>query len=177
MLGDRVRNGYIFLLFILYQISYSFFGIKLNMRCYIFFLALLFLYYLFDILNFKDRQFETKDFIYSLIINFFVFGLNFSLKLDYKLILAVMLFSVFQLLLRKALVKGRLNVSRVLVIDNGRHLEKLIEVLNRNLKYVYVGYVSNEKFEAENYLGHVSDINEIVKRRKINGIIFTNKNR
>ncbi|MFA6708903.1 MAG: exopolysaccharide biosynthesis polyprenyl glycosylphosphotransferase, partial [Fusobacterium sp.] len=175
ILEDRVKNGYMFLLFILYQMSYSFFNIKLNVRGYVLFLALLFLYYLFDILNFKDRNFETRDFIYSFIINTVIFGINFSMKLNYKIILAVIAFSTFQILFRRALVKNRLNVVRVLVIDNGNHLEKIVKVLNKNLKYSYIGYVSDEKFEECDYLGEISKIDEIVKRKKINGVVFTNK--
>lgn len=175
ILEDRVKNSYMFLLFILYQMSYSFFNIKLNVRGYVLFLALLFLYYLFDILNFKDRNFETRDFIYSFIINTVIFGINFSMKLNYKIILAVIAFSTFQILFRRALVKNRLNVVRVLVIDNGNHLEKIVKVLNKNLKYSYIGYVSDEKFEECDYLGEISKIDEIVKRKKINGVVFTNK--
>ena len=171
----RVRVMYMFLLLILYEISYSCFNIKLGIKGNALFLGLIFLYYLFDILNFKDRKFEAKDIIYSVLINCFIFGMNFLLRLNYKILFSLVLFSIFQLLFKRLLIKNRINVVKVLIIDDGRHLDRLIGVLKGDIKYVYIGYVSDEKFKEDNYLGKVSDIGKIVKRKRINEVVFTNK--
>ena len=171
----RVRVMYIFLLLILYKISYICFNVKLGIKGHALFLGIIFLYYLFDILNFKDRKFEAKDIIYSILINCFVFGINFLMKINYKILSSLILFSIVQLLLKRLLIKNRTNVARVLIIDDGRHLARLIKVLQGDIKYSYAGYVSDEKIKEENYLGKVSDIENIIKRKEITGVVFTNK--
>lgn len=171
----RVRVMYMFLLLILYEISYRCFNIKLGIKGHALFLGLIFLYYLFDILNFKDRKFEAKDIIYSILINCFVFGMNFLFGINYKIVFSLILFSIAQLLLKRLLIKNRINVVKVLIIDDGRHLDKIIKALHGDIKYNYAGYVSDEKFKEENYLGKVSDIENIIKRKNITGVVFTNK--
>ncbi|WP_177161193.1 sugar transferase, partial [uncultured Fusobacterium sp.] len=53
---------------------------------------------------------------------------------------------------------------------------KIINALNKkNNKYEYVGYVHEEKEELDNYLGKISDIEEIVKKYQIHQIIFTSR--
>lgn len=175
-LNVKVRTIYFFILLLTYLGLFKYFNISKNLISGLIFLVIFLMYYLFDIANFNSYKVNSKKIILSLIINGLGFIFMFLLNRDKKIIFVFILYTIIQLISKYLLSFLSRKTSRVLILGYDTPTKKIIKILKENKnKYNYIGYVHENIEELNNYLGKVEDINNIVKEKRIDEIIFTSR--
>lgn len=169
----RMRLIYFILLFIVYRHSFVIQKLSLNLAMYGLFILLFFSYYLFNTINF-DSRYQKVNIIYSTILNFFAFMIFYFFYKRQSLIITFVIYSLIQNILNYLLYKKEEVEKRVIIIDNeNRYINTICESLDlRKNIYDYCGYIANDEVNGEKYLGKLDNLKEIVKKEKIDLIIF-----
>ncbi len=61
---------------------------------------------------------------------------------------------------------------KVIIYGNNKNKEKIMRTLIENVQYEYVGFVSEEKKEREEYMGNINSLEEVIEKKKIDKIII-----
>lgn len=176
LLNFRMRLIYFLLIGLVYESGLFYLdGIKSkNAQLIIFILFLL--YYLFDISTFNSYKVNFKRIAVATFINFLGFLILYWMKRDIRIVFFFLGFTLIQIFFKYLLSFFNKENIRVLILGYDTPTSKIINALNKkNNKYEYVGYVHEEKEELDNYLGKVTDIEEIVKKYQIHEIIFVSR--
>ena len=176
LLNFRMRLIYFLLIGLAYESGLFYLDIIKSRNAQLIILILFLLYYLFDISTFNSYRVNFKKIMISIFINFLGFLILYWMKRDIKIIFFFLGFTLIQIFFKYLLSFFNKENIRVLILGYDTPTSKIINALNKkNNKYEYVGYVHEEKEELDNYLGKVSDIEEIVKKYEIHQIIFTSR--
>lgn len=171
----RIRIIYFFILFFLYRSIFVYLDLSINTAVYGIFILISFFYYLLDLLNFNNRLYKTKDFIYSTAINFGGFCIFYFFYKKIEFIHAFIFYNLLQNILRYLLLIWNKKVVNAVIIDSGENTDKIADILEKNKQYSYIGYATDEEKSKEKYLGKITDIEKIVKEKNIETIIFTSR--
>lgn len=159
--------------FFIYRQLFEYFNLSLNLAMYGIFVLLLFSYYIFDILNFRNK-FGIKDFVYSTLLNLIAFSIFYFFYKKNIIITIFIIYDVVQNILSYFLHNLRKRKLNVLIIDDQNNIDNIREILSYSDYYNYVGYINNlpEK-NNKYYLGKIENIKNIVLEKNIDIIIFT----
>ena len=171
----RIRIIYFLALFFIYRSIFVYLGLSINTAVYGIYILITFFYYLLDLLNFNDYQYKTKDFIYSTTINFCGFCIFYFFYKKIEFINIFLFYNLLQNVLRYLLLIWNKKVINIAIIDSGEYTEKIVDILEKNKQYSYIGYISDEEKIKEKYLGKIIDIKKIVNEKNIESIIFTSR--
>ena len=176
-LNLKIRTIYFTLLAISFYSLANFFNVYFAETLFLFLVVLFLLYYLFDISNFDSYKVNCKKILYSLFINFIIFFIIFLIFANNRVnvIYFFLLYSVIQIALKYFLAFFNKKHISVAILGIDSPTDKIIEILNKNNKFEYVGYIDNENSTLPNYLGKIENIEEIVKKNNIQEIIFTSR--
>lgn len=167
------RLVYFALIFIIYRQCFTFFDLSLNLSMYGIFILILFTYYILNVLNFKDK-FKHKDFFYSIIVNTVYLGIFYFFYKKSDIFLVFLFYTICQLLISWLLHNHRFEKRNILAIGGYEYCKNIKNVLEKSENYVFKGYVAEEKLENDlDYLGNLSQINNIIKENNIGGIVFS----
>lgn len=176
LLNFKMRLVYFLLIGLAYEGGLFYLDIIKSRNAQLIILILFLLYYLFDISTFNSYKVNFKRIVASIFINFLGFLILYWMKRDIKIVFFFLGFTLIQIFFKYLLSFFNKENIRVLILGYDTPTSKIINALNKkNNKYEYVGYVHEEKEELDNYLGKVSDIEEIVKKYEIHQIIFTSR--
>ena len=176
LLNFKMRLVYFLLIGLAYEGGLFYLDIIKSRNAQLIILILFLLYYLFDISTFNSYKVNFKRIVASIFINFLGFLILYWMKRDIKIVFFFLGFTLIQIFFKYLLSFLNKENIRVLILGYDTPTSKIINALNKkNNKYEYVGYVHEEKEELDNYLGKVSDIEEIVKKYEIHQIIFTSR--
>ena len=176
LLNFRMRLIYFLLIGLAYESGLFYLDIMKSRNAQLIILILFLLYYLFDISTFNSYKVNFKRIVTSIFINFLGFLILYWMRRDIKIVFFFLGFTLIQIFFKYLLSFFNKENIRVLILGYDTPTSKIINALNKkNNKYEYVGYVHEEKEELDNYLGKVSDIEEIVKKYQIHQIIFTSR--
>lgn len=176
LLNFRMRLIYFLLIGLAYEGGLFYLDIIKSRNAQLIILILFLLYYLFDISTFNSYRVNLKKIMISIFINFLGFLILYWMKRDIKIVFFFLGFTLIQIFFKYLLSFFNKENIRVLILGYDTPTSKIINALNKkNNKYEYVGYVHEEKEELDNYLGKISDIEEIVKKYQIHQIIFTSR--
>lgn len=176
LLNFRMRLVYFLLIGLAYEGGLFYLDIIKSRNAQLIILILFLLYYLFDISTFNSYKVNFKRIVTSIFINFCGFLILYWMRRDIKIVFFFLGFTLIQIFFKYLLSFFNKENIRVLILGYDTPTSKIINALNKkNNKYEYVGYVHEEKEELDNYLGKVSDIEEIVKKYQIHQIIFTSR--
>lgn len=169
--GSRIM--YVALLLMLYIELFVLFNFRLNLALLGLFFILIFFYYLFDILDFS-KIYRKKNFIYSTILNFFVFMIIFFFYQKFSLVVIFIVYDILQNIFNQIFcqkIKKRMNT---LIIGKGEYKEVLRKaILRAKDQYKYIGYLSDEEtVKKGKFLGRIDEVKEIVKKYNVEMIIF-----
>lgn len=169
--GSRIM--YVALLLMLYIELFVLFNFRLNLALLGLFFILIFFYYLFDILDFS-KIYRKKNFIYSTILNFFVFMIIFFFYQKFSLVVIFIVYDILQNIFNQIFcqkIKKRMNT---LIIGKGEYKEVLRKaILRAKDQYKYIGYLSDEEtVKRGKFLGRIDEVKEIVKKYNVEMIIF-----
>ena len=176
-LNLKIRTIYFTLLAISFYSLANFFNVYFAETLFLFLVVLFLLYYLFDISNFDSYKVNCKKILYSLFINFIIFFIIFLIFANNRVnvIYFFLLYSIIQITLKYFLAFFNKKHISVAILGIDSPTDKIIEILNKNNKFEYVGYIDNENSTLPNYLGKIENIEEIVKENNIQEIIFTSR--
>ena len=176
LLNFRMRLIYFLLIGLAYESGLFYLDITKSRNAQLIILILFLLYYLFDISTFNSYRVNFKKVMISIFINFLAFLILYWMRRDIKIVYFFLGFTLIQIFFKYLLSFFNKENIRVLILGYDTPTSKIINALNKkNNKYEYVGYVHEEKEELDNYLGKVSDIEEIIKKYQIHQIIFTSR--
>ena len=176
LLNFRMRLIYFLLIGLAYEGGLFYLDIIKSRNAQLIILILFLLYYLFDISTFNSYRVNLKKIMISIFINFLGFLILYWMRRDTKIVFFFLGFTLIQIFFKYLLSFFNKENIRVLILGYDTPTSKIINALNKkNNKYEYVGYVHEKKEELDNYLGKVSDIEEIVKKYQIHQIIFTSR--
>lgn len=176
LLNFRMRLIYFLLIGLAYEGGLFYLDIIKSRNAQLIILILFLLYYLFDISTFNSYKVNFKRIVTSIFINFLGFLTLYLMRRDIKIVFFFLGFTLIQIFFKYLLSFFNKENIRVLILGYDTPTSKIINALNKkNNKYKYVGYVHEEKEDLDNYLGKVSDIEEIVKKYQIHQIIFTSR--
>ena len=176
LLNFRMRLIYFLLIGLAYESGLFYLDIMKSRNAQLIILILFLLYYLFDISTFNSYKVNFKRIVTSIFINFLGFLILYWMRRDIKIVFFFLGFTLIQIFFKYLLSFFNKENIRVLILGYDTPTSKIINALNKKSnKYEYVGYVHEEKEELDNYLGKVSDIEEIVKKYQIHQIIFTSR--
>ena len=176
LLNFKMRLVYFLLIGLAYEGGLFYLDIIKSRNAQLIILILFLLYYLFDISTFNSYKVNFKRIVTSIFINFCGFLILYWMRRDIKIVFFFLGFILIQIFFKYLLSFFNKENIRVLILGYDTPTSKIINALNKkNNKYEYVGYVHEEKEELDNYLGKVSDIEEIVKKYQIHQIIFTSR--
>ena len=176
LLNFRMRLIYFLLIGLVYEGGLFYLDIIKSRNAQLIILILFLLYYLFDISTFNSYKVNFKRIVTSIFINFCGFLILYWMRRDIKIVFFFLGFTLIQIFFKYLLSFFNKENIRVLILGYDTPTSKIINALNKkNNKYEYVGYVHEEKEELDNYLGKVSDIEEIVKKYQIHEIIFVSR--
>ena len=176
LLNFRMRLIYFLLIGLAYESGLFYLDIMKSRNAQLIILILFLLYYLFYISTFNSYKVNFKRIVTSIFINFLGFLILYWMRRDIKIVFFFLGFTLIQIFFKYLLSFFNKENIRVLILGYDTPTSKIINALNKkNNKYEYVGYVHEEKEELDNYLGKVSDIEEIVKKYQIHQIIFTSR--
>ena len=176
LLNFRMRLIYFLLIGLAYEGGLFYLDIIKSRNAQLIILILFLLYYLFDISTFNSYKVNFKRIVASIFINFLGFLILYWMRRDIKIVFFFLGFTLIQIFFKYLLSFFNKENIRVLILGYDTPTSKIINALNKkNNKYEYVGYVHEKKEELDNYLGKVSDIEEIVKKYQIHQIIFTSR--
>ena len=176
LLNFKMRLVYFLLIGLAYEGGLFYLDIIKSRNAQLIILILFLLYYLFDISTFNSYKVNFKRIVTSIFINFCGFLILYWMRRDIKIVFFFLGFTLIQIFFKYLLSFFNKENIRVLILGYDTPTSKIINALNKkNNKYEYVGYVHEEKEELDNYLGKVSDIEEIVKKYQIHQIIFTSR--
>ena len=176
LLNFKMRLIYFLLIGLAYESGLFYLDIIKSRNAQLIILILFLLYYLFDISTFNSYKVNFKRIVTSIFINFLGFLILYWMRRDIKIVFFFLGFTLIQIFFKYLLSFFNKENIKVLILGHDTPTSKIINALNKkNNKYEYVGYVHEEKEELDNYLGKVSDIEEIVKKYQIHQIIFTSR--
>lgn len=176
LLNFKMRLIYFLLIGLAYESGLFYLNIINSQNAQLIIFILFLLYYLFDISTFNSYRVNLKKIMISIFINFLGFLILYWMRRDVKIVFFFLGFTLIQIFFKYLLSFFNKENIRVLILGYDTPTSKIINALNKkNNKYEYVGYVHEEKEELDNYLGKVSDIEEIVKKYQIHQIIFTSR--
>ena len=176
LLNFKMRLVYFLLIGLAYEGGLFYLDIIKSRNAQLIILILFLLYYLFDISTFNSYKVNFKRIVTSIFINFCGFLILYWMRRDIKIVFFFLGFTLIQIFFKYLLSFFNKENIRVLILGYDTPTSKIINALNKkNNKYEYVGYVHEEKEELDNYLGKISDIEEIVKKYQIHQIIFTSR--
>ena len=176
LLNFKMRLIYFLLIGLAYESGLFYLNIINSQNAQLIIFILFLLYYLFDISTFNSYRVNLKKIMISIFINFLGFLILYWMRRDVKIVFFFLGFTLIQIFFKYLLSFFNKENIRVLILGYDTPTSKIINALNKkNNKYEYVGYVHEKKEELDNYLGKVSDIEEIVKKYQIHQIIFTSR--
>lgn len=176
-LNFKVRMIYFFLLCVVYFLNLYYFDFYDYKSIYLVIFILFLMYYLFDVANFDSYKVRIKKILTSVIINMAVFLLMYFLTRNIKSVYIFFIYTVAQIILKCSILYFDRENIRVLILGYDEiPTLKIVDIIKeKKNKYKYVGYVYEKEEKLENYLGKIEDIEEIVGKNNIQGIIFVSR--
>ena len=176
-LNFKVRMIYFFLLCVVYFLNLYYFDFYDYKSIYLVIFILFLMYYLFDVANFDSYKVRIKKILTSVIINMAVFLLMYFLTRNIKSVYIFFIYTVAQIILKCSILYFDRENVRVLILGYDEiPTLKIVDIIKeKKNKYKYVGYVYEKEEKLENYLGKIEDIEEIVEKNNIQGIIFVSR--
>ena len=168
-----IRILYIFILYLLYNFLLDKYDYVIKYLTSFIFIIYIFTKFIFGQLDFYAERFRLKDIFINLGINI-VFSITlyaFWKRFDIFNMFA-MLF-LFQVIFRRIVCSLYMKKKNVLIFGSNHIENNIQEDIIRSLDYNYVGYISNNKSRATEYLiGSYEQMEEIIYQKKIDILVI-----
>ena len=169
----RIRILYIFILYLLYNFLLDKYDYVIKYLTSFIFIIYIFTKFIFGQLDFYAERFRLKDIFINFGINI-VFSITlYAFWKRFDIFNMFALLFLFQVIFRRIVCSLYMKKKNVLIFGSN-HIENSIqEDIIRSLDYNYVGYISNNKSRATEYLiGSYEQMEEIIYQKKIDILVI-----
>ncbi len=167
-----IRIFYIWILYIIYKYCLDVFVLGTSFTAKLIFVSLFIVAYIFDLLDFTEQKFRLRHIIYFFIIDLFFAGMFYSLVRTFGMFMTFGVLFLAQIFLKWVIQQFFIKRYKVIIYGNNKNKEKIMRTLIENVQYEYVGFVSEEKKEREEYMGNINSLEEVIEKKKIDKIII-----
>ena len=170
---DIVKIFYILILFILYNFLLEKFGYTIRYLTNFIFIIFIFINFIFGQLDFYAERFRLKDVFIDFGIDIIFSSIIFVFLKEFDIFVIFLLILLFQITYRRLMCLKYVKKNNVLIFGSNHIVNNVQRDLINNLDYNYVGYISNNKSRATEYLlGTYDEMEKIIEEKKINTLVI-----
>ena len=170
---DIVKIFYIVILFILYNFLLEKFDYTIRYLTNFIFIIFIFVNFIFGQLDFYAERFRLKDVFIDFGINVIFSGIIFVFLKEFDIFAIFLLIFLFQITYRRLMCLKYVKKNNVLIFGSNHIVNNVQRDLINNLDYNYVGYISNNKSRATEYLlGTYDEMEKIIEEKKIDTLVI-----
>lgn len=168
-----IRILYIFILYLLYNFLLDKYDYVIKYLTSFIFIIYIFTKFIFGQLDFYAERFRLKDIFTNLGINI-VFSITlYAFWKRFDIFNMFALLFLFQVIFRRIVCSLYMKKKNVLIFGSNHIENNIQEDIIRSLDYNYVGYISNNKSRATEYLiGSYEQMEEIIYQKKIDILVI-----
>ena len=168
-----IRILYIFILYSLYNFLLDKYDYVIKYLTSFIFIIYIFTKFIFGQLDFYAERFRLKDIFINLGINI-VFSITlYAFWKRFDIFNMFALLFLFQVIFRRIVCSLYMKKKNVLIFGSNHIENNIQEDIIRSLDYNYVGYISNNKSRATEYLiGSYEQMEEIIYQKKIDILVI-----
>ena len=168
-----IRILYIFILYLLYNFLLDKYDYIIKYLTSFIFIIYIFTKFIFGQLDFYAERFRLKDIFINLGINI-VFSITlYAFWKRFDIFNMFALLFLFQMIFRRIVCSLYMKKKNVLIFGSNHIENNIQEDIIRSLDYNYVGYISNNKSRATEYLiGSYEQMEEIIYQKKIDILVI-----
>lgn len=168
-----IRILYIFILYLLYNFLLDKYDYVIKYLTSFIFIIYIFTKFIFGQLDFYAERFRLKDIFINLGINI-VFSITlYAFWKRFDIFNMFALLFLFQVIFRRIVCSLYMKKKNVLIFGSNHIENNIQEDIIRSLDYNYVGYISNNKSRATEYLiGSYEQMEEIIYKKKIDILVI-----
>ena len=168
-----IRILYIFILYLLYNFLLDKYDYVIKYLTSFIFIIYIFTKFIFGQLDFYAERFRLKDIFINLGINI-VFSITlYAFWKRFDIFNMFALLFLFQVIFRRIVCSLYMKKKNVLIFGSNHIENNIQEDIIRSLDYNYVGYISNNKSRATEYLiGSYEQMEEIIYQKKIDILVI-----
>ena len=170
---DIVKIFYIVILFILYNFLLEKFDYTIRYLTNFIFIIFIFINFIFGQLDFYAERFRLKDVFIDFGIDIIFSGIIFVFLKEFDIFAIFLLIFLFQITYRRLMCLKYVKKNNVLIFGSNHIVNNVQRDLINNLDYNYVGYISNNKSRATEYLlGTYDEMEKIIEEKKIDTLVI-----
>ena len=168
-----IRILYIFILYLLYNFLLDKYDYVIKYLTSFIFIIYIFTKFIFGQLDFYAERFRLKDIFINLGINI-VFSITlYAFWKRFDIFNMFALLFLFQVIFRRIVCSLYMKKKNVLIFGSNHIENNIQEDIIRSLDYNYVGYISNNRSRATEYLiGSYEQMEEIIYQKKIDILVI-----
>ena len=168
-----IRILYIFILYLLYNFLLDKYDYIIKYLTSFIFIIYIFTKFIFGQLDFYAERFRLKDIFINFGINI-VFSITlYAFWKRFDIFNMFALLFLFQVIFRRIVCSLYMKKKNVLIFGSNHIENNIQEDIIRSLDYNYVGYISNNKSRATEYLiGSYEQMEEIIYQKKIDILVI-----
>ncbi|WP_026745476.1 exopolysaccharide biosynthesis polyprenyl glycosylphosphotransferase [Leptotrichia hofstadii] len=168
-----IRILYIFILYSLYNFLLDKYDYVIKYLTSFIFIIYIFTKFIFGQLDFYAERFRLKDIFINFGINI-VFSITlYAFWKRFDIFNMFALLFLFQVIFRRIVCSLYMKKKNVLIFGSNHIENNIQEDIIRSLDYNYVGYISNNKSRATEYLiGSYEQMEEIIYQKKIDILVI-----
>ena len=168
-----IRILYIFILYLLYNFLLDKYDYVIKYLTSFIFIIYIFTKFIFGQLDFYAERFRLKDIFINLGINI-VFSITlYAFWKRFDIFNMFALLFLFQVIFRRIVCSLYMKKKNVLIFGSNHIENNIQEDIIRSLDYNYVGYISNNKSRATEYLiGSYEQMEKIIYQKKIDILVI-----
>ena len=168
-----VKIFYIVILFILYNFLLEKFDYTIRYLTNFIFIIFIFVNFIFGQLDFYAERFRLKDVFIDFGIDIIFSSIIFVFLKEFDIFVIFLLILLFQITYRRLMCLKYVKKNNVLIFGSNHIVNNVQRDLINNLDYNYVGYISNNKSRATEYLlGTYDEMEKIIEEKKIDTIVI-----
>ena len=168
-----VKIFYIVILFILYNFLLEKFDYTIRYLTNFIFIIFIFVNFIFGQLDFYAERFRLKDVFIDFGIDIIFSSIIFVFLKEFDIFVIFLLILLFQITYRRLMCLKYVKKNNVLIFGSNHIVNNVQRDLINNLDYNYVGYISNNKSRATEYLlGTYDEMEKIIEEKKIDTLVI-----
>jgi len=168
-----VKIFYIVILFILYNFLLEKFDYTIRYLTNFIFIIFIFVNFIFGQLDFYAERFRLKDVFIDFGIDIIFSSIIFIFLKEFDIFVIFLLILLFQITYRRLMCLKYVKKNNVLIFGSNHIVNNVQRDLINNLDYNYIGYISNNKSRATEYLlGTYDEMEKIIEEKKIDTLVI-----
>lgn len=168
-----IRIIFIWFIYMLYKYCLDKFVFGISFTAKLIYILIFILAYIFDSLDFTEQKFRLRHIIYFFCIDLFFAVIFYSLVRSFGVFLVFIFLFLGQIALKWLIQQFFVKRYKVIIYGHTPNNSKIVRSLIENVQYEYLGFISDNKKEEDQYLGNIQELENLIRRQNIDKIIIT----